>query len=300
MLHRRAYYSRLVFPRWAPFGCSPAVTAGPNQAARPRSATTRSSARSSTRRPTWRSTNGYFKDAGLDIELDDRRTAATRSMAALISGSADIALDGTGDRDLRAQQRFADQGAHLLRPDRDRRLHAGRPHQARQIRLEHAQGQGRPRLPARAARRCCFFEAAMRMNGVDPDTDVKLVQQYRRPGACRRLARRPEPIRDLHRAGCVAARARRQRLISSPRSATPSALPTTRPSWRPTNIIADNPAIVQSWTDAIYHAQKWTAAASAAEIAKVVAPFFPGVNPQALTDAADALPEAENLEDHRR
>src|SRR5262249_27073446 len=50
--------------------------------------------------------------------------------------------------------------------------------------------------------------------------------------------------------------------------------------------IRDNPATVQAWTDAVAKGMKWTAAASAADIAKSLEPFFPGVNPQALLGAA--------------
>jgi NitT/TauT family transport system substrate-binding protein len=51
--------------------------------------------------------------------------------------------------------------------------------------------------------------------------------------------------------------------------------------------LKDNAAIVQSWTDAVYRAQKWTAAASSAEIVNAIRDFFPGINQQALTSAAE-------------
>ena len=51
--------------------------------------------------------------------------------------------------------------------------------------------------------------------------------------------------------------------------------------------LKDNAAIVQSWTDAIYRAQKWMAAASSAEIVNAIRNFFPGINQQALTSAAE-------------
>ena len=51
--------------------------------------------------------------------------------------------------------------------------------------------------------------------------------------------------------------------------------------------IRDNPEVIQSWTNAIYKAQKWTESAPTAEIVKILEPFFPGVNPQALAAAAE-------------
>jgi NitT/TauT family transport system substrate-binding protein len=46
--------------------------------------------------------------------------------------------------------------------------------------------------------------------------------------------------------------------------------------------IREKPEIIQTWTNVIYRAQKWTAAAQPAEIAKAIAQFFRGINPQSL------------------
>lgn len=51
--------------------------------------------------------------------------------------------------------------------------------------------------------------------------------------------------------------------------------------------IRNNPEIVQSWTNAIYQAQKWTETAQTAEIVRVLEPYFQGINPQALTAATE-------------
>jgi NitT/TauT family transport system substrate-binding protein len=51
--------------------------------------------------------------------------------------------------------------------------------------------------------------------------------------------------------------------------------------------IKEHPDVIQIWTDTIYRAQKWTASQPAADVAKAIAEFFPGVNPQALTAAAE-------------
>src|SRR5262249_15724050 len=45
--------------------------------------------------------------------------------------------------------------------------------------------------------------------------------------------------------------------------------------------------VIQSWTNAIYKGMQWTASAPPAEIAKTLAPWFPGVSPQALLGAAE-------------
>ena len=83
------------------------------------------------------------------------------------------------------------------------------PREGRQVRMEHAQGQGNPRLPAgqHAAPVPRGGAAAERHR---PAQGRQAQQQRRDPGARRLLARRPEPVRHLHRAGRLAARARRQ------------------------------------------------------------------------------------------
>ena len=50
-------------------------------------------------------TNGYFKDAGLDVTLTTAQ-GGDKSVAALLSNSADIALIGPEIGDLRAEQRI--------------------------------------------------------------------------------------------------------------------------------------------------------------------------------------------------
>lgn len=53
------------------------------------------------------------------------------------------------------------------------------------------------------------------------------------------------------------------------------------------SFIAKNPKIVQAWTDAIYKAQKFTATAPAAELAKLVGTYFPGIDPALLENGID-------------
>ena len=117
--------------------------------------------------------------------------------------------DRAGDLDLRADQRLADQDPDLLRAHRHRRLHAGRPREGEQVRVEHAQGQGDPRLPARQ------HAAPVPRSGAAPERHRpaegrQAHEQRRHSGARGLVAGRAEPIRHLHRAGRLAARARRQ------------------------------------------------------------------------------------------
>jgi NitT/TauT family transport system substrate-binding protein len=51
--------------------------------------------------------------------------------------------------------------------------------------------------------------------------------------------------------------------------------------------IKENPAVVQAWTNAMSKALKWTESAQTAEVVKVLAEFFPGVEAQLLGAAVE-------------
>ena len=143
-------------------------------------------------------TNGYFKDAGLDVEMATAN-GGDKSMAALISGGADIALMGpeaaiyvlNSDSSVKARifcGLTATDGFMLV----------GR---TKVDKFDWSMLKGKDILGFRpGSTPLLFFEEAMRMNGVDPDTDVKLVQQYGHSGAGRLVALRAKRIRHFHRA----------------------------------------------------------------------------------------------------
>src|SRR5580700_2595057 len=111
-------------------------------------------------------TNGYFKDAGLDVELTTAN-GGDKSMAALISGSADIALMGpeaaiyvlNSDSSVKARifcGLTATDGFMLV----------GRN---KVDKFEWGMLKGKDILGFRpGSTPLLFFEAAMRQNGIDP------------------------------------------------------------------------------------------------------------------------------------
>ena len=131
-----------------------------------------------------------------------------------------------------------------------------------------------------------FLEEAMRLNGVDPDKDAKLLNNIAVPA----------------RVGAWLSGQGEYAIFIEPDA---SQLELDGKAYFLTSIgatvgfadytafvatdryLKDNAAIVQSWTDAVYRAQKWTAAAAAAEIVNAIKDFFPGINQQALTSAAE-------------
>jgi NitT/TauT family transport system substrate-binding protein len=229
-------------------------------------------------------TNGYFKEAGIDVEMSTAN-GGDKSMAALISGSADIALIGPEtaiyvlNSDSPTKARIfcgltATDGFMLVGRNKVEKF-------------DWSMLKGKNILGFRpGSTPLLFFQEAMRMNGIDPDTDVKLVNNVAVPA----------------RVGSWLAGQNEYGIFNEP---DPSQLELDGNAYFLASIggtvgfadytsfmatdkyIADNPAVVQSWTDAIYRAQKWTAAASAADIAQAVMPFFSGVAPQAMTLAAE-------------
>jgi NitT/TauT family transport system substrate-binding protein len=228
-------------------------------------------------------TKGYFKDAGIDAELVTGG-AGDKTMAALLSGSADIALAGpettiyVANSDSLTKARIfcgltSTDGFMLM----------GR---TKVDKFDWSTLKGKNILGFRpGSTPLLFLEEALRMNGIDPDTDVKLVNNIAPPA----------------RVGSWLAGQNDYGIFTEP---DPSQLELDGKAYFMASVggtvgfadytafmatdkyIKDNPAVVQAWTDAIYRAQQWTATASAADIVDAIEGYFPGVNRQALINAA--------------
>jgi NitT/TauT family transport system substrate-binding protein len=227
---------------------------------------------------------GFFEEAGLDIAIATGQ-APDRSMAALLGGAADIALIGpdaavyvlTSDSPTKARLfcgLTATDGFMLVgreKVDRfDWNMLKGKDILARQP-------GSTPQL---------FLEAALRQNGLDPYRDVKLVTNVAVPA----------------RVGSWLAGQNQYAIFIEPDS---SQLELDGKAYFLASIgqtvgyldytafmatdkyIRDHPDIIQSWTNAIYRAMKWTAAAPVADLVKVLEPYFPGITTAALTAATE-------------
>jgi NitT/TauT family transport system substrate-binding protein len=127
-----------------------------------------------------------------------------------------------------------------------------------------------------------FLEAAMRLKGVDPIKDVKLVNNVAVPARMGAWLSGHIPFAIFGEPDASQLEIDGKAHILASIGETVGLVDYT--SFMATDgYIRDNPGTIQSWTNAIYKAQKWTESASAAEIAKVVLPFFPGVSDRAMT-----------------
>jgi NitT/TauT family transport system substrate-binding protein len=228
-------------------------------------------------------TNGYFKDAGLDIDLATGN-GGDKTMAALLSGSADIGLIGpettiyVANSDSSTKARIF---CGLTATDGFMLVGRTKPEK-----FEWSMLKGQDVLGFRpGSTPILFFEEAMRMNGVNPETDVKLSNNIAVPARVGAwlagqgqyaIFIEPDASQlELDGKGFVLAS-----IGATVGFADYTAFMATD------KYLNDNAAIVQTWTDVIYRAQKWTASASSADIAQAVAPFFPAINIQAMSNAA--------------
>jgi NitT/TauT family transport system substrate-binding protein len=226
---------------------------------------------------------GYFTEAGLDVTMATAQ-GGDKSMAALLSGGADIALMGpetaiyvqTSDSPTKARifsGLTATDGFMLVGRDKVDKF-------------DWQTLKGKEILGFRpGSTPLLFLEAALRRNGIDPQTDVKLNNNVGIPARVgswlagqNQFAIFIEPdASQLELDG-------KAHFLASIGETVGFADYTSFMATE--KYIHDNPAIVQSWTDAILRGMKWTASAPAEEIAGVLQQFFPGVNPKALVGAA--------------
>jgi NitT/TauT family transport system substrate-binding protein len=131
-----------------------------------------------------------------------------------------------------------------------------------------------------------FLEAALRKNGIDPQKDVKLMNNVAIP------ARVGSWLSGQNQYGIFIEPDAAQLELDGKGHFLASIGETVGPAdytafMATDKYIRENAETVQGWTNAIYKAQKWTQAAPTAEVVDAVRQFFPGVNPQALAAATD-------------
>ncbi len=229
-------------------------------------------------------TNGYFKDAGFDVELATAN-GGDKSVAALISGSADIALIGpetaisVANSDSTTKVRIfcgltATDGFMLLSRNRIDKF-------------DWSMLKGKDVLGFRpGSTPLLFLEEAMRMNGVNPDTDVKLLNNAAVPARVGAWLAGQGEFGIFIEPDASQLELDGKGFFAASVGGTVGFADYT--SFMATDkYLKDSPEVIQGWTDAIDRAQKWTAGASAADIVKAISGYFPGISPQAMLAAAD-------------
>jgi NitT/TauT family transport system substrate-binding protein len=130
-----------------------------------------------------------------------------------------------------------------------------------------------------------YLEEALRLNGIDPQTDVKLNNNVGVPARVGSwLAGQNQYAIFIEPDASQLELDGKAYFLASVGETVGFADYTAFMATE--QYIRDNPATIQAWTNAIAKAMQWTASAPAADIAKTLAPFFPGVSPEAMLGAA--------------
>jgi NitT/TauT family transport system substrate-binding protein len=227
---------------------------------------------------------GYFEEQGIEPTIATAQ-GGDKSMAALLSNGADIALIGpetaiyvlTSDSPTKVRifcGLTSTDGFMLL----------GRE---KVDKFDWNMLRGKEILGFRpGSTPLLFLEAALRQNGIDPQKDVKLMNNVAIP------ARVGSWLSGQNQYGIFTEPEAAQLELDGKGHFMASIGETVGPAdytafMATDKYIRENPDVIQGWTNAIYKAQKWTQAAPTAEIVDNIKEFFPGVNPKALAAASD-------------
>jgi NitT/TauT family transport system substrate-binding protein len=223
--------------------------------------------------------NGLFRDAGLDVTMTTAQ-GGDKAMAALLGGAADVALIGP------------ETAIYVLGSDSPTKVRIFCGLTATDGYLLVARRKvddfdwrilkGKDVLGWRpGSTPLLYLEAAMRLNGLDPGKDVRLNNNIAVPARAGAwlsgqgdfaIFGEPDATQlELDgKAQVVASIGQTVGFVDY------TAFMATDP------YIRDHPSVIQSWTNAIARAEAWTAAAPIADLARALAPFFPGVSGAAL------------------
>jgi len=227
---------------------------------------------------------GYFKDAGLDVTMTTA-FGGDKSTAALLSNAADIALIGPEtaiyvlNSDSSSKIRIF---CGLTSPDGFMLM--GRE---KVDKFDWKMLKGKEILGFRpGSTPLLFLEEALRMNGIDPQKDVKLNNNVAIP------ARVGSWLAGQNQYGIFVEPDPSQLELDGKAHVLASIGQTVGfadyTSFMATDqYIKQNPDVIQTWTNAIYRAQKWTETAAAPDLVNAIAEFFPGVNPKALASSVE-------------
>jgi NitT/TauT family transport system substrate-binding protein len=231
-------------------------------------------------------TQGYFKEAGLDIELSTAQ-GGDKSVAALLSGSADIALIGP-ESAIYVQNSDSPTKIPIFcgLTATDGFMLLGRQ---KVDKFDWAMLKGKEILGFRpGSTPLLFLEAALRKNGIDPQKDVKLNNNVAIP------ARVGSWLAGQNQFGIFTEPDPSQLEFDGKGFFMASIGETVGPADYTTfmatdKYIKEHPDVIQTFTNVIYKAQQWTLSQPPAEVAKSIAQFFPGVSQQALINSAERL-----------
>jgi NitT/TauT family transport system substrate-binding protein len=228
---------------------------------------------------------GYFKDAGLDVNI--RTSQGTdKGMSALLSGSADIVLIGPEASIYVANSESPVKPkifCGLTATDGFLLMSRSKPAGA----FDWKQLKGKNVMAFRpGSNPDVFLQSAMRKHGLNPAADLKIVNNVgpaARTGAW--MAGQNDYAIFLEPEATVIEKAGKGYVVASVGrevGAVDYTVFTATDAF-----LKHNPKVAQAWTDAVVRAQKYVATAAPADLAKAIAGFFPGMSEGELVAAVE-------------
>ena len=227
---------------------------------------------------------GYFEEVGIEQTLSTAN-GGDKSVAALLSNSADIALIGP---ETAIYVQISDSSTKIPifcgLTATDGFMLVGREKVGK---FEWSMLKGKEILGFRpGSTPLLYLEAALRKNGIDPQKDVKLSNNIAVPARLGSwLAGQNQYAIFIEPDASQLELDGKAHIVASIGETVGFADYTT--FMATDKYIRENPSVIQNWTNAIYKAQKWTQSAPTAEVVKTLAQFFPGVSAEALTSATE-------------
>lgn len=225
---------------------------------------------------------GYFKDEGLDIELQTT-AGGDKTMTALLSGAIDVALvgaetsiyvyqQGAEDPVMNFAQLTQTDGTFLVARDEIKDFDWS------QLKGEVFLGQRKGGMPQMAG------EFTLKKHGIDPQKDLELIQNIEFANIAAAFASGTGQFVQLFEpTASIFEREGKGHVIAS--FGTESGRLPYTVFMAKQSYIKDHEDIVQKFTNALYRGQQWVQTHSPEETAKVITPFFKDTDQDILASA---------------
>ena len=227
---------------------------------------------------------GFFEDAGLDVTMTTAQ-GGDKSLAIMVTNQADVGLIGP-ETAIYVQNSDSPTKIPIFcgLTATDGFMLVGRE---KVDKFDWNMLRGKEILGFRpGSTPLLFLEAALRKNGLDPQKDVKLMNNVGIPARVGSwLAGQNQYAIFIEPDAAQLELDGKAHYLASVGETVGFADYTTFMATQ--KFIKERPEVLQSWTNAIAKAMTWTADAPIPELVKTLEQFFPGVNQKALTAAAE-------------
>jgi NitT/TauT family transport system substrate-binding protein len=227
---------------------------------------------------------GFFEEAGMDVTMATAQ-GGDKSVAVLLSNNADIALIGPESA---IYVQISDSPTKIPifcgLTATDGFMLVGRE---KVDKFNWNMLKGKEILGFRpGSTPLLYLEAALRQNGLDPQKDVKLMNNVGIPARVGSwLAGQNQYAIFIEPDASQLELDGKAHFLASIGETVGMADYTT--FMATDKYIRENPETIQNWTNAIYKGMKWTASAPIPDLVKTLEEFFPGVDPKALAGGAE-------------